>query len=1038
MAAAQADKKKAEGKILELQQVLTAVEGKLAEVTSQRDAVGRTLRPHTAVISRLRREHLTAPISLNSQHDLARRLLGRIPPGFARFIPRRVKKYIKARVLKLGDVMSGLSGKGYNAVADRRLLEESGLFDAENYRAAAGLDGTISPEEHYLQEGWRKGLEPSTNFEGSFLYRYYRTVGFIAPPAITYSTLHAAGWPVYPTCAQAEFVARVIRASDLFDASDYRSRLRLSADLDPALHYVLVGERLGHMPSGRFDSSYYRERHPDVAAASICCLAHYISYGRQEGRRPVSIAAELSFSDSRIDPLRQTVLILSHEASRTGAPIVAYNIAMQFSRRYNVIVLLLGGGELVSDFNRLCAAVIGPFKQSDLHPVEVEHIVRRSLNSYPIAFAIANSIESRRFVPALTSAFVPVILLMHEFASYTYPKNSIGQGLDWSTQIVFSTSITAESAVREHPHLSSRKIHVLAQGRCDVPKGMTEAPGIDVKFLCEIFRPKGSENALVVLGAGFVQIRKGVDLFLSCAAAVTALRPERPVRFIWIGDGYDPKNEPRYSPYLAEQIARCGLEAKVAIIDTIMDLEPAYAMTDVFFLSSRLDPLPNVAIEAAFHGLPIVCFENASGIANLLATDASLSSCVVPHLDVPAAARAIAQFANDEGARRRMGDATRRFAEATFDMTRYAKRLDEIGHEAMAIMRQRNIDFITLRDNSLFDENMFLPPDSTTSTREEAIRQFLTLWAAVTTSRKPATNARFRRPCAGFHPQVYAHERSCDYDTTIVNPLAHFIRSGEPEGPWRHEVIEPPGTTLANITSLRTGVHVHLYDPELASDFLRKLCCNRSRCDLLLSTDTPAKADKLQSAMMGYGRGEVTIRVVPNRGRDIGPFFTAFPELLSEYDVIGHFHSKRSLLDAVLGETWREFLWQSLMGDLYPMMDIIIERLTVDDGLGLVFAEDPHLSDWDDNLEIAKTLAKRMGIDDSLPPFFEFPNGTMFWCRPAALEPLFALKLDWHDYPEEPIAYDGTILHALERLLPFAARHAGYRLATTHVLGVTR
>jgi lipopolysaccharide biosynthesis protein len=53
------------------------------------------------------------------------------------------------------------------------------------------------------------------------------------------------------------------------------------------------------------------------------------------------------------------------------------------------------------------------------------------------------------------------------------------------------------------------------------------------------------------------------------------------------------------------------------------------------------------------------------------------------------------------------------------------------------------------------------------------------------------------------------------------------------------------------------------------------------------------------------------------------------------------------------------------------------------------------------------------------------------------LKPLFNLKLGWSDYPEEPLPNDGTILHALERLLPFVAQHAGYRLAVTHVPGVT-
>ena len=191
---------------------------------------------------------------------------------------------------------------------------------------------------------------------------------------------------------------------------------------------------------------------------------------------------------------------------------------------------------------------------------------------------------------------------------------------------------------------------------------------------------------------------------------------------------------------------------------------------------------------------------------------------------------------------------------------------------------------------------------------------------------------------------------------------------------------------------------------------------------------------------MKYRRGKVVVRVVPNRGRDIGPLLTTFGEdAIHDYDIIGHVHGKRSLTASErMGERWREFLWQNLLGGLHPMMDIVIERFNHDGKLGLVFPNDPHLPDWDYNRKIAEELASRIGIKGPLPPFFEFPIGTMFWARSAALRPLLELKLDWDQYPEEPVPIDGTILHALERLLPFVARHAGYRFATTHVPGVSR
>jgi lipopolysaccharide biosynthesis protein len=92
---------------------------------------------------------------------------------------------------------------------------------------------------------------------------------------------------------------------------------------------------------------------------------------------------------------------------------------------------------------------------------------------------------------------------------------------------------------------------------------------------------------------------------------------------------------------------------------------------------------------------------------------------------------------------------------------------------------------------------------------------------------------------------------------------------------------------------------------------------------------------------------------------------------------------------------------------------------------GLLMAEDPHLVGWDANREIADALARRMGLPPIEATFFDFPLGTMFWVRPAALRPLLDLGLDWADYPNEPVPYDGTILHALERLLPFVVRASG-------------
>jgi Rhamnan synthesis protein F len=73
-----------------------------------------------------------------------------------------------------------------------------------------------------------------------------------------------------------------------------------------------------------------------------------------------------------------------------------------------------------------------------------------------------------------------------------------------------------------------------------------------------------------------------------------------------------------------------------------------------------------------------------------------------------------------------------------------------------------------------------------------------------------------------------------------------------------------------------------------------------------------------------------------------------------------------------MGETWREFLWQNLLATPYPMMDVILDRFGSHNELGIVFAQDPHLSDWNDNLKIATDLANRIAIPVPLPLFLRF------------------------------------------------------------------
>jgi lipopolysaccharide biosynthesis protein len=343
-------------------------------------------------------------------------------------------------------------------------------------------------------------------------------------------------------------------------------------------------------------------------------------------------------------------------------------------------------------------------------------------------------------------------------------------------------------------------------------------------------------------------------------------------------------------------------------------------------------------------------------------------------------------------------------------------------------MQQRRSDADVIAADTSFDQDMFLGPAPIIESRWNSIIRYLIARAAMGLPESPRKHHP-RRPCPGFHPQIYSADRGLSPE---IDPLADFIRCGKPAGRWQTEVIrlDNEREQLSSNGLLRVALHAHAYHPETLPTLVARLLKNRSRCDLLISTDEETKAERIRAATESYANGRVVVCVMPNRGRNIGPFLTGFRDRFSEYDVIGHVHSKRS---PEIGDTWREFIWERLLGGRCNAMDRIIAEFEQNPEVGLIYPADPHIVGWDRNRKDGETLAVQIGWRGELPYSFDFPLGTMFWARRQALTPLLDLNFAWDKYPEEPVPYDGTRLHALERVVPFSTEIAGYSAAVTHL-----
>lgn len=225
----------------------------------------------------------------------------------------------------------------------------------------------------------------------------------------------------------------------------------------------------------------------------------------------------------------------------------------------------------------------------------------------------------------------------------------------------------------------------------------------------------------------------------------------------------------------------------------------------------------------------------------------------------------------------------------------------------------------------------------------------------------------------------------------------------------------------------RIAAICHLFHAEMAAELRFYLGHLPPGADLFLSTDTAEKEASIRAAFAGWESGLV-LRVLPNRGRDIAPKLVGFADAHDGYDLVLHLHSKKSEHAAFLAP-WRSFLFENLLGSPQVVASILdaFARLP---RLGMVAPQHYEAIrrwiGWNGNFDTAQGLAARMGLALEPARALDFPSGSMFWARPAALRPLLDLGLRFEDFPEEAGQEDSTPAHAIERLYFLACERSGH------------
>ncbi|MBE3639045.1 rhamnan synthesis F family protein [Mangrovicoccus algicola] len=807
-------------------------------------------------------------------------------------------------------------------------------------------------------------LRPDLGSDPEALLRHYRSREGAEDRLATFYDIHHAQQPAIDVALQA-----LVTEPDLLAAIEAGEpdAHKLACEL------IQLGEPVDALVSN-FSMKGYLKWHPDIVAAGMDPLHHYLRYGfHEKGRRTLADVRRNHKTGKK--PFRRdlpTCMIAVHEMSRTGAPIVGRDLLREAAKDYNVVIAALRGGELMDQFlEHACEVVISPHPQIDF-----PYLSGPAFES--IEFAILNSVECALFVAPLVSRDIPFTAYLHEFADYSFPVwTSTLIGL-FADLVIYSSEIVRDSwagRLKDIEFDMTRDTVIVPQ-RPDVFGRVDQADFLRARRNLSEILGRDLSKVRLVCGAGHIQWRKGTDIFVMAAQIAAARDPD--TVFLWIGDGQNIEDI-GFGVWFDFHLRQAGADRPGGNL-FFLPAGPHYfdvlKASDAMFLSSRLDPLPNVVFDATLRGCRVVTFENATGFSDdLYKTSGHYTE--VEYGNPAAAVDALTALPRKETSPEPVPQV---IMPKLFGAIRDALE-ERLGAQTYFVSGATEIDLPILYTK---DED-----DRALRVRE---RQKILRYGRRMLWRDPREAA-----------QVLAASDNWIHKECRIVPYA-------PAGP--EEV--PP-----------FSMHIHAYyTDEIAEDLKRHVAYRHAR-RIVVTTDTAQKGREITEIMQAEGLTP-EIRLVSNRGRDILPFMELFssPEDYPEDEVWCHIHQKKSLTSATGGDIWRRFLMRILLGDSQTLSSALAE--IGEAGAGLVAPFEPHFVAWNASRRLISKFDGK--LPGPLPPNpLVFPVGNMFWVRRPVIDEMNALFGPDYPWPNEPIANDGTEFHMIERLWPAVTAKQGLK-----------
>ncbi|MGN0432260.1 MAG: rhamnan synthesis F family protein [Lachnospiraceae bacterium] len=248
--------------------------------------------------------------------------------------------------------------------------------------------------------------------------------------------------------------------------------------------------------------------------------------------------------------------------------------------------------------------------------------------------------------------------------------------------------------------------------------------------------------------------------------------------------------------------------------------------------------------------------------------------------------------------------------------------------------------------------------------------------------------------------------------------------------------ILPLGIDSHREISQKVVVVAHLYYEDLFHKSIRYLMNIPVYIDIIITTDSDKKMEILKHECEDTLKNHWIVLKVSSRGREWSSLLIEISEKLERYDIFCFIHDKKSsqMYYSSVGENFNDLLWDNMLASK-EYINNTLWLFEENERLGILVPPIVYHGEfwghavdfWTICFESTKALAERLQLKcvlNAKKPVLTI--GSTFWARVTALKTLLEYPFCLEDFPEEPMEIDGTINHALERILAFVAQDAGY------------